>query len=107
MASNKTHAKKIGINPEDYNYELEVADEGTLLKFWIPILWAKFSASAEFKELLLSTGDAYLLEFDRFAASLDRVFWGGMDMDRIIKGRNFMGECLMLVRERLRAEENN
>lgn len=59
-------------------------------------LAAKFAAHGELRELLLSTGDAELIEHTRRDA-----YWGdGGDGH----GRNRLGHLLMELRERLRAE---
>ena len=105
MASNKKHAKKIGIEPSDYNYEIEHLPESELEERWLPILRAKYTQSEDMKRALLDTGDQYLLEFDRGATRTDS-FWGGIDdATGNIIGNNFMGRMLMKVRDELRADE--
>jgi hypothetical protein len=55
---------------------------------------AKFTQNAGLKELLLSTGDAKLVEHTE-----NDSYWGdGGDG----KGRNMLGQVLMYVREQLR-----
>jgi predicted NAD-dependent protein-ADP-ribosyltransferase YbiA (DUF1768 family) len=96
LASNKNHAKKISI--EHFKYEIEIMSEKELLDIWIPILKAKYTQNEHCKQVLLSTGDSYLLEFDRGAVR-NNSFWGALnDENGNICGRNFMGECLMYIR---------
>lgn len=57
------------------------------------VLFAKFTQNEELKSLLLSTGDAYLVEH-----SLDDGFWGDkLDQDAI-PGENKLGAILMDLR---------
>eukprot|EP00742_Colponemidia_sp_Colp-10_P002675 GILJ01002858.1.p1 GENE.GILJ01002858.1~~GILJ01002858.1.p1 ORF type:complete len:173 (+),score=17.19 GILJ01002858.1:53-520(+) len=58
--------------------------------------YAKFTQHADLRQLLLDTGDAYLVEHTRN----DRYWGDGGDGT----GRNQLGKTLMLIRDRIRAE---
>ena len=64
-------------------------------KVWVMtrILWAKFNVP-EFKEKLLETGDAYLLENSGFPND----YWGGYE--------NMTGKIIMMIRDHIRELEN-
>jgi len=62
------------------------------------VLWAKFTQHSDLAELLLSTGDALLVETASVDNPVNRL-WGEVNG----VGRNFLGQMLMEVRERLRA----
>ena len=62
------------------------------------VLRAKFTQHDDLRELLLSTGDAQLVEVGRVANGVNRV-WGEVNG----KGRNMLGELLMELRTELRA----
>lgn len=105
MASNKKYAKRLGIAPDEYEYEMEHLPEEKLREIWLPILRAKYTQNDELKRELLDSRHRYLLEFDRGAGIRDS-FWGGMDSeDGRIVGNNFMGRMLMQVRDELLREE--
>lgn len=105
MASNKKHAKKLGIEESEYNYEIEHLPEDELEERWLPILRAKYAPNTPMRKTLLETGEEYLLEFDRGATRRDS-FWGAIDdEDGNITGNNFMGRMLMKVRDEIRSEE--
>ena len=76
-------------------------------ELWMRLLEAKY-AQEPFKSLLLGTGNAYLLEFQRGArreeeASGAASYWGGLVDDQgRLWGRNVMGVYHMEVRDRLR-----
>ena len=69
------------------------------------ILTAKYAQNEHLRRVLLSTGDRYILEFDRGAGRAKRkgskARWGGLvENDRVV-GSNQMGALLMRVRETL------
>lgn len=60
------------------------------------ICYAKFVSSARLKNLLISTGDAVLIEYSK-----KDTFWGsGHDY----RGQNQLGKALIRVRERIKKE---
>jgi len=69
---------------------------------WMVILHAKYR-DPHARAALLSTGDAYLLEFARGAVNRQRngqsaERWGGWHFEDKVWGENHMGELLMAVR---------
>ena len=71
-------------------------------------LYAKFSCNEELKEKLLATGNHILAE----CAVQDRIWGNGISMKddkrfdmKSWKGQNLLGFSIMLVRERLREEQ--
>ena len=69
------------------------------------ILVAKYTQNEHLARVLLSTGDRYILEFDRGAGRAKRAGrtcrWGGIVEDGRVVGSNQMGALLMRVRDRL------
>ena len=92
MATNEKIGKKLGlIRDENFHSSDEL---------WMKILGKKYSIKY-FGDLLKSTGDIYLLEFDRgakhrFAGS--NCFWGGLICNNALYGNNQMGKYLMEIR---------
>ena len=89
MATNEKLCKKLDL---ERNPDFKSTNE-----LWIQILLYKYRKE-EFKQLLKSTNDIYLLEFDRmayhrFGGSL--AFWGGNIIDNKLWGKNLMGKYLM------------
>jgi len=66
---------------------------------WIELLKNKFEKNPEYLEVLMSTGEKTLIEFDRHAGSSRGSKWGGLFKDGNIVGENRMGKYLMEVRE--------
>ena len=107
MAVNPAHNRKLQppLRLDDYKclVRMRVVSQEDL---WGKILSAKAEASVEYAGTLKSTGDDYLVEFDRGAKrrSLagDPPFWTGMvDDDGTLYGENFMGRCQMRLRATL------
>ena len=70
---------------------------------WIKILEKKYSIKY-FNDLLKSTDDIYLLEFDRGSnkkSNTKPVFWGGLISDNRLYGNNQMGKYIMEIRNKL------
>jgi ribA/ribD-fused uncharacterized protein len=63
------------------------------------VLYAKFSQSEELKEVLLSTGDAELVEH-----TVNDSYWGDGGNG---SGKNMLGKLLMKTRERLSNEKSS
>lgn len=63
------------------------------------VLYAKFSGNDTIKEILLSTGDAELVEH-----TVDDSYWGDGGNG---SGKNMLGKILMKVRERLLNEKSS
>ena len=95
MATNEKIGKKLGlIRDENFNSTDEL---------WIKILEKKYSIKY-FGELLKSTDDIYLLEFDRGANNKYKnykSFWGGLICNNTLYGNNKMGKYLMEIRNNL------
>jgi len=89
MATNKIKGKKLGLTRI---FEFQSTDE-----LWESILVKKFSIQ-EFGNVLRSTEDMYLLEFDR-GAKRNGSKWGGLIEAETLYGENNMGKYLMKVRE--------
>ena len=68
-------------------------------ELWISLLKKKYSIK-KFYDLLTSTDDLYLLEFDR-GARKNGSFWGGIIHLNILHGENKMGNYLMMIRDSL------
>ncbi len=92
-ADSAKEAKRLGSSRD---HPIDKEWDAKRISVMMEILAAKFS-DKKLKELLLSTGDAKLVEFSRF----DR-FWGSGE-DR--KGQNHLGKCLMELRENFRKEK--
>lgn len=92
MATNKKIGKELGL----------IRDESFVSSFelWRPILLKKYTIP-KFRDLLLSTGDNYLLEFDK-GAQRSGSFWGGLIVDGKLYGDNTMGKYLMKIRDILK-----
>lgn len=105
MAVNKTNRRKLGLTDDDIDYSSEDMDIDTLQDIWHFIHLAKYGQNPGLKEILLGTGNAYLLEFDKSAqrlANADKeAFWGGMLIGDLVVGRNMMGKMLMTARDSL------
>jgi ribA/ribD-fused uncharacterized protein len=80
-------------------YSWDVVSNWTQIKYdrMRRVLLAKFSQYADLMELLLSTGDARLVETGRVDNAVNRT-WGEVNG----KGRNMLGILLMEVRAKLR-----
>lgn len=85
---------------------------GQLQAIWGILLEAKYLHNAELREVLLRTGEYKLVEQQRWMGNIKEaekgLFWGACvsrkkgDYEGYMMGRNFMGEQMMLVRERVR-----
>lgn len=89
MATSKKIGVKLGLIRDD-NYR--PTDE-----LWIKLLTKKYSIK-EFGDILKSTDDIYLLEFDN-RARRNNSFWGGIIQNNTLYGNNQMGKYLMEIRE--------
>ena len=100
MATNEKVGKRLGLK-RDFSFK-------STYQLWEEILLAKFRKE-EFKKLLLSTGDSYLLEFSRGAKNnVERgvkEVWGGIVDNNVLYGDNLMGKYLMKIRDIIRAEK--
>ena len=94
MATNEKIGKKLGlIRDESFKTNDEI---------WIKILEKKYSIKC-FRDILKSTDDLYLLEFDRKAKHKtlgSNSFWGGLIDSDTLFGNNQMGKYLMEIRSR-------
>lgn len=68
-------------------------------ELWLKILTAKYIQNSHHRNKLLSTGDATLVEFDRFAKNETK--WGGKIVEGRVIGQNYMGKMMMRVRDSL------
>lgn len=82
-------------------YTWDIAPDWSKVKFdrMRGVLYAKFSQHPDLRELLLSTGNARLVECATVDNAVNRL-WGEVNG----KGKNMLGNLLMEVRERLRKE---
>lgn len=92
MATDKKRGLKLGLTR---NEEFESNDE-----LWIELLLLKYNI-CEYKQILLSTKDSYLLEFDRGAKKRNST-WGGIIENGVLYGDNLMGKYHITVRNTLR-----
>lgn len=83
-------------------YTWDIVPEWSRTKFdrMRKVLKAKFSQHEDLKNLLLSTGNARLVEAGRTDNAVNRT-WGEVNG----KGQNMLGVLLMEVRDEIRAEE--
>ena len=88
MATNEKIGKKLGLIRDD---NFKSTDE-----LWINLLTKKYSIKF-FRDLLKSTNDVYLLEYDNRARK-NGSFWGGLLANNILYGENQMGKYLMHIR---------
>lgn len=94
MATNIRIGKKLGLIRD------KIFSSST--KLWIEILTIKFNI-LEFKNILQSTLNKYLLEFDRGSkrnceTNNNIPLWSGLIDNGILYGNNLMGKYLMIVR---------
>lgn len=91
MATNEKIGKKLGlIRDEKFNSTDEL---------WMKLLGKKYSIKC-FNDLLKSTGDIYLLDFDRGANNKvmgSNSVWGGLIANNSLYGNNQMGKYLMEI----------
>ena len=72
----------------------------TLRKIWSSILIAKYAQNEGHRSVLLGTGDHHLVEFTRAPmARIQREFWAGRVESGRLYGKNYMGDCMMCVRD--------
>lgn len=83
-------------------YTWDIVPEWSRTKFdrMRKVLKAKFTQHEDLKDLLLSTGDARLVEAGRTDNAVNRT-WGEVNG----KGQNMLGVMLMEVRDEIRAQE--
>lgn len=81
-------------------YQWDIASDWSRTKFdrMRAVLWAKFSQHSDLAELLLSTGEARLVESATFDSPVNRL-WGEVPVKG---GKNMLGVMLMETREKLR-----
>jgi len=92
MASNKKYHKKLKLTPIK-------TDRESTFNLWFGILIKKYKIQF-YRDILLKTNDHYLCEFDRLGATYpNRVFWGGMIVEKKLYGNNEMGKYLMAIRD--------
>ena len=95
MATNEKIGKKLGLIRDENFHSTD--------ELWMKILGKKYSIKY-FGDLLKSTNDIYLLEFDRGAnkkLNTQPVFFGGLISNNTLYGNNQMGKYLMEIRNNL------
>lgn len=82
-------------------YTWDIAPDWSKVKFdrMRGVLYAKFTQHPELKEILLSTGDARLVESATVDSPVNRL-WGEVNG----KGKNMLGVLLMELRDKLRTD---
>ena len=88
MATDKKRGIKLGLRR---NKDFE-----STMDLWIEILLLKYK-KPEYKKILLSTNNLYLLEFDRGAKNKSSK-WAGIIQNGVLYGDNLMGIYHMIVR---------
>lgn len=89
---------RMSIHPSE-KYGAQGADS-TLSKIWTKILIAKYTQNKEHRRVLMGTGDARLVEFTRAPESrIRKEFWAGRAIEGKLYGTNYMGDCMISVRE--------
>jgi len=85
-------------------YTWDIVPEWSRTKFdrMRKVLSAKFNQHEDLKQLLLSTGDARLVEAGRTDNAVNRT-WGEVNG----KGQNMLGVLLMEVRDEIRAQDES
>ena len=98
MASSDKNIKKLKLTKDpafDVNKNYDI---------WIKILREKYKLEW-FKEILIGTGNAYLLEFSKGAEKDAKKgsppFYSGLIKDGVLYGTNTMGKMLMIIRDEL------
>lgn len=101
-SSYRKRAMKLGIQMSVHpcvKYGPQGADR-TLSKIWTSILVAKYTQNSGHRQVLIGTGDHHLVEFTK--SSSERVsseFWAGRVIGGKLYGKNYMGDCMMSIRE--------
>lgn len=92
---------KMSVHPcEKYGRQ---GTEKTLDKIWKRILVAKYTQNSEHRDVLLGTGSHALVEFTRTPKDrIGKEFWCGRAQESKLYGRNYMGDCLVAMREYLK-----
>ena len=95
MAANPRRAKSLGLtfcNSETFE---------NLDAMWLQLLRQKY-ARGRMRDMLIGTGNAYLLEMDRRAQKQGSFFGGFFDKnENRVHGNNYMGKLLMQVRQEI------
>jgi predicted NAD-dependent protein-ADP-ribosyltransferase YbiA (DUF1768 family) len=111
MAVAPARAKKLGVQRLPLKTWIPMTTYELARSVWIPILHSKFTGNEALKAVLLSTGDSYLLEFDRIAQHNHEngkrgSRWGGLvSKAGVLYGENWMGRLIMEIRSTLRASQ--
>lgn len=66
---------------------------------WVVVLHYKYHQNKQHRDVLLSTGEKHLVEFDRMAKP--ETIWGGKVVNGIVVGQNQMGKLMMDARKSL------
>lgn len=91
VAQSPAEAKKIGWEVPDYDDEFWLANREQIME---KAVRAKFDQHDDLKQILISTGDAVLVE-----DSPNDMFWGMVNGE----GENKMGKLLMKIRQEFEA----
>ena len=92
MATNIKVGKKLGLIRKENFVSTD--------DLWIKLLTKKYKIS-EFRDILLSTENKYLLEFDR-GAKRNNPIWSGIIENNVLYGNNLMGKYLMHICEQIK-----
>lgn len=102
LAANPTHKVVLDLVGR-MDYTRERLDADVERGIWLAILRLKFKKSINHRQVLLNTGNALLIEFDKGTVRNGGAHWGGMwnkETQRVI-GENVMGRYLMEIRREL------
>lgn len=76
--------------------------DSTLNKIWSKILVAKYTQNKIHRDVLVKTREESLVEFTRCPEDrVDNEFWAGRVIDGKLYGKNYMGDCMMSIRDAL------
>jgi len=91
MVTNEKRGLKLGLT-RDKNFV-------NTSELWFDLLWQKFRID-RFRKTLISTGNNYLLEYDRGGERMTPL-WSGIIKDGKLYGTNLMGKYIMYIRDQI------
>ena len=77
-------------------------EDSTLWKIWKRILLAKYTQNRGHYSVLMGTKSKKLVEFTRAPMiRIEKEFWAGRVVDSNLYGGNYMGDCMVRIRDHL------